>query len=441
MKSRTLTNTVLSEAVKLHGRNPEKDYRLWDGGTDGVRGFGLRVKPTGTRSFFYQYVSPKDQKKKRITIGQYPALAIKTARDAAQRHAVQVLQGVDPLHEAQQDEGPQTISELCDLYLDRARKGLILYRGKPKKPSTVRTDAGRIERHIKPVLGKRRITDIGTPHIEAFRDKVAAGETATTMKTGPRGLARVTGGHGAATRAMELLGSIFSFAIRNGFLVGENPIKGIQKTRGTVKDRYLRPNEFKALADALDAMEAEGKNASALMAFRVLALTGARRNEIFELQRHEVRLDENLFEFGDTKTGKQRRAFGEPVKRLMEKRMVATDGDYLFPGSLPGTHTQNPKLFVAVCERAKLKGVTLQTLRHSFATVAGSLNYAEVTIGTLLGHKQYSVTGRYTHAVDEAISGAASKVSRTIANYMKHGDQPASADVVDLPKYKRADAT
>ncbi|MFT7569457.1 MAG: integrase [Paracoccaceae bacterium] len=437
MESRTLTNTVLLDALKRYGKTPQKEYRLWDGGTDGVRGFGIRVKPSGTRSFFYQYTSPTLHKKRRITIGQYPAIQIKFAREAAQKYAVRVLNGEDPLETNRLEEGPQTVSELCDLYLDRARKGLILYRGQPKKTSTIQTDAGRIERHIKPVLGKRRLNEVRQSHVEVFRDKIAAGETAATVKTGLRGLARVTGGHGAATRAIELLGSIFSFAIRNAYMEGENPVKGVEKSRSVSNDRYLRPDEYKAFADALGAMEREGKNAPALKAFRLLALTGARRNEIFELKPHEVQLTESYFEFDDTKTGKQRRAFGKAAAKLLADTMnESADRTYLFPGARPGTHTQNTKLFRAVCQRAKLKGVTPHILRHSFSTVAGKLNYAEVTIGALLGHSGTTVTSRYTHPVDDAIISAADKVSQTIAGYMKNGAKPQIAKVVEFPSEK-----
>ena len=438
-KSLAITKTVVDKAEKRHGAKPLKEYRIWDGGTDGVRGFGLRVKPSGTRSFFYQYRSPTYRSptgdaKRRITIGQYPALPIKKAREQAQRYAAQVLDGVDPLAERNVGDAPQTVSDLCDTYLERARNGLILYRGKPKKASTVQIDEGRVSRHIKPLLGKKRLAEITRAHIEAFRDQVAAGDTAKSVKTGPRGLARVTGGQGTAGRCIDLLGSIFSFAIRNNYMAGDNPVKGVERLRGERRDRYLRPNEYKAFADALDALEAEGKNKTALRAFRLLALTGARRNEILALKHTEVRLDESLFEFADTKTGKQRRAFGRAATDLLHTALeVSGDEVFVFPGKKAETHIQNIKLFRAVCDRAELENVTPHTLRHAFATVAGEMDYAEVTIGALLGHRRNTMTGRYTHPVDAAIIGAANRVSDTIAGYMKYGTKAKQGKVVDFP--------
>jgi integrase len=428
-----LTKTVIDAFAKQQGSKPEKEYRLWDRGTNGVRGLGLRVKTTGTRSFFYQFRSPADHLKKRITIGSYPAVTIENARKRAQRFAAQILDGMDPIVERQKEDAPQTISQLCDEYLDRARKGLILYRGRAKKASTVAIDEGRVSRHIKPLLGKRTLSEIKSNHIEVFRDKVASGETAKEVRTRARGLARVTGGQGTAGRCVDLLGSIFSYATRQGYMEGVNPVKGVDRLRGESRNRYLSADEFKAFSDALDAIHAEGGNSTALRAFRLLALTGARRNEILALQGEEVNLEKSRFEFFDTKTGPQWRAFGKSAAEVLRAALeLSSDPNYVFPGAKAGTHVQNTKLFRAVCRRGNLEGVTPNTLRHSFATVAAELEYAEVTIRALLGHRANSTTGRYAHPVDAAIIGAADAVSEAIAERMASGSKPKRGAVVEF---------
>ncbi|WP_425405841.1 tyrosine-type recombinase/integrase [Hwanghaeella sp.] len=429
-----ISKTVIDAAAKAKGHPPSSEYRIWDRGTAGVRGFGLRVKPSGVRSFFYEYKIPGTNEKVRKTIGQYPTLAIDKARAKAQKYAAQVLDGIDPREAEKRSDAPHTVSALCDLYLERARKGLILYRGRAKKPSTVAIDEGRVSRHIKPVLGSKPLNIVTSANVEAFRDKVASGETSKTIKTKARGLARVTGGHGTAGRCVDLLGSIFTFAIKQGFMDGPNPAKGVDRLRGEKRERYLRADEYKALSKAMDELESEGKSKTALDAFRVLALTGARRNEILALKKSEVFLDESLFEFQDTKTGKQRRVFGRAATALLRKAIARSeDPIYVFAGAKPKTHIQNTKLFRAVVERAKLHDVTPHTLRHSFATTAGELNYAEVTVGALLGHRQHTTTGRYTHAVDDALIGAANRISETIAAFMANGSKAKAGMVLPFP--------
>jgi integrase len=71
-----------------------------------------------------------------------------------------------------------------------------------------------------------------------------------------------------------------------------------------------------------------------------------------------------------------------------------------------------------VLQRAGLTGVTLHTLRHSFASVAADLGYAEATIGALLGHASGTVTGRYSHVLDTVLVAAADHVAATVLGYM-----------------------
>lgn len=86
-----------------------------------------------------------------------------------------------------------------------------------------------------------------------------------------------------------------------------------------------------------------------------------------------------------------------------------------------------------IVKRAKLKGVTAHTLRHSFASVAGDLGFTESTIGAMLGHASGSVTSRYIHHLDTVLVAAADKVARAI-----HGQMTAAeAGVIQMPKRGR----
>ena len=71
--------------------DPGRDFRLWD---DDPRGFGVRVKPTGSKSFFVQYRSPEDFKKHRLTIGAYGVFTLEQARTEARRLMAMVAKGV-----------------------------------------------------------------------------------------------------------------------------------------------------------------------------------------------------------------------------------------------------------------------------------------------------------------------------------------------------------
>lgn len=79
-----------------------------------------------------------------------------------------------------------------------AESGRILFRGKPKSETTLAIDKGRIERHLKPLLGNKRIDALDRNVVTDFMYDVRDGKTKASVKTGARGLARVRGGIGTA---------------------------------------------------------------------------------------------------------------------------------------------------------------------------------------------------------------------------------------------------
>ncbi|TIL83007.1 MAG: integrase, partial [Mesorhizobium sp.] len=77
-------------------------------------------------------------------------------------------------------------------------------------------------------------------------------------------------------------------------------------------------------------------------------------------------------------------------------------------------------------KRAGLEGVTPHTMRHSFASVAGDLGFAESTIAALLGHAGGTVTSKYVHRLDSVLVAAAEKVCGEVFRQMT-GEVAAAA--------------
>jgi len=229
------------------------------------------------------------------------------------------------------------LKEFCVLYLSDAEAGKVTYRGRPKKASTLEVDRGRIKRHIVPLIGAKRLCDISPDDIEAFRHSVRLGKTATTVKTGPRGVARVRGGETASNRAIGLLGSIFSYAVKLK-LREDNPVRGVERYQDRKRQRALLPNEYRALGQALDDLTEDGANPWAVLAFRTLALSGCRRGEILGLKKSEVDQHHHCLRFGDTKSGQQVRAVGTAALDILSQAPVVGKSDYVFPVSAVSTY-------------------------------------------------------------------------------------------------------
>jgi integrase len=424
---------------KIDATGPEegREIVLWD---DDPKGFGCRIRKTGVKSFFVFYISPVTGKKTRYSIGRYGQLTLVQARDEARTVLGSVAQGRDPARERKDVRNnarttSRTMSEFCEEYLRDAKSGLVTYRGKPKKQSTLEIDEGRIWRHIVPLLGKRLVADLTGMDIKRFMHDVRQGKTATIEKTKPRGVARVTGGEGTAKRTVGLLGSIMSYAVQQGIRT-DNPCREVERSPDGKKDRILSPDEYRRLGDALTKLLQEGSSPTAISAIRVLALTGCRKGEVFSLPQGAVDYHRQVLLLPDTKTGEQARPVGRTALDILQSLPAKGDSKWLFPAARGEGHLTDVKVFKQALAIADLQGVSLHVLRHSYASTALELEYSELTIASLLGHKSHSVTSRYSHHVDRALVSAADRVSNLISSRMD-GKEKKIETVVKLSSTTR----
>ena len=174
------------------------------------------------------------------------------------------------------------------MYLVDALAGRVLKRsGVAKKASTLTIDKGRIERHIKPLLGTHAVAAVTRRDLERFLHDIAEGKTKARIKTKARGLARVKGGKTAANRSIGLLGGMFTYAIRHG-MRADNPAHGLQRFADIKRERRLTEEEYSALGSALSKAADAHTWPPALAAVRFLVITGWRRGEALGLRWSET---------------------------------------------------------------------------------------------------------------------------------------------------------
>jgi hypothetical protein len=143
-------------------------------------------------------------------------------------------------------------------------------RGLAKRSSTLIVDTGRIERHIKPLLGGLAVAAVTRHDVERFFHDVASGRTKARVKTKARGLARVSGGKTAANRSAGLLGAIFTYAIRQG-LRTDNPVHGLQRFADGRRERRLSEREYAFLGEGITRAASQRIWPPALAAVEFLA--------------------------------------------------------------------------------------------------------------------------------------------------------------------------
>jgi integrase len=420
----------LSKQVVDNLRPRATEYVEWCGK---LAGFGCRVRPSGTKSFVTQYrVGGRNSPVRKVTIGAYGKLTVEEAREAASKVLAQAELGNDIAAERAKQRAEMTVEQLCDEYL---ADGCEL-----KKPSTILTDRSRIKRHIKPLLGKKRISDVTRGDIERFMRDVANGRTAID-RTGKHGRAIVKGGKGAATRTVRLLGGIFSYAVAHSY-ISTNPRFGVKVYADGKSERFLSASELQRLGEALRDAETiglpwtfnEGKISKhrptkeenrreivspfVVAAIRLMILTGCRVSEILNLRWREVDFDNGLFNLADSKTGAKKVLVSAPALEVLAS--LPRLGDFVIAGAKPDRPRSDIKRpWNRIIRHAGLVGLRLHDLRHSYASIGAAAGMGLGTVGKLLGHASPTTTARYSHFGDNPLRRASNSIAETIAEAMK----------------------
>ena len=353
-ENQKITKTTC-DTVRTNGTR----YAVWDAD---LKGFGVRVSASGVKTFVIRYRvgGGRTGVERMHTIGRYGPLTADKARGMAKLALAEVAAGGDPQGGRAASRAEMTVAELCGLYLSEGCA--------TKKESTLATDRGRIERHIKPLLGRKRVSMVDRGDVERFLSDVAAGKTATTERTKARGKAVVTGGRGTATRTLGLLGSIMGFAVARK-LRGDNPVRGVERFPDRTCDRFLSPAELGRLGAVLEAMEGEGVHPYAVASIRLLAFTGARRSEIAGLKWREVDFDRGILRLEDSKTGQKVLTLSPGAAAILAGVLPVAGSDFVFPAASGDGHYQGvAKVWAAARVRAGLPDVRLHDLRHTFAS-------------------------------------------------------------------------
>jgi len=400
-----ITKRIVDAAAPKTGR-----YIVWDAE---IMGFGLLVLPTGVKSYIFNYRTPEGRDR-RLTIGKHGEWTPDQARGKAADYREAVRNGDDPLGGKQALREALTVGDVLDTYLaseDFANK----------TPVTQAIDRGRIERHLKPLLGKRHAHLVTEQDIKRAFAAIRDGKTAVDVKTGKRGRARVRGGAGAARMAIIVLGVIFNWAIRSR-LMTENPCKHLKLGSSGTRDIILDgAGDYARLFQTLDRMEAEGRiRQPAADAIRVIALTGCRRGEVAGLQWAYVDLKQGRLVLPPSahktgrKTGKAR-IVGLPAAAqaiIARQPFTAADGFVFAPARGDGGAIELSHAWARVRAEAKLPAaIGLHGLRHSLASHMAMGGAQASEIMTALGHSQLSTAQRYVHWAEDARQPLAEKAA------------------------------
>jgi len=413
----------------------ERDVLVWD--TE-LPGFGVKVTPKGSRVYVLQY--RHRGRAKRYTIGRHGIdVTAEEARREATRLRGLVADGQNPVADRARDRSSPTIKEFAERYM-------IEHATLHKKPTSASTDRRNLDNHVIPLLGNLIVADVQPADIARAVRGVAAGKTAKDEKTdNKRGRRIVQGGQGIANRVLALLSKMLTLAEVWGLRpLGSNPCRHAAKFAERKVERFLSTEELARLGAALALAERRPRTArirtklarkpafkspdsksensvsgpessSAVAAIRMLLLTGCRFGEMLSLQWSHVDMERRLLRLPDSKTGAKAVYLSEAAMRVLKAIPHAENNAYVFPASKPGKPLLSlRKPWGRICKLAKLEGVRLHDLRHSFASIGAAGGFSLPVIGALLGHSQPATTARYAHLAASPLHEAVDAIGQRI---------------------------
>jgi integrase len=396
-------------------------------------GFGLLTLPSGAKSYIFQYRTAQGRSR-RATVAKVGTVTPEQARTLAEDMARTVKLGGDPLADKLAARNALTVAALLDLYIASAHYAT-------KAPSTQATGKGQIERHLKPLLGRRYVDKLTQDDIKRAFAAIRDGKTATTVKTGPRGLARVRGGEGAARYACRLLRAAFQWAVSER-LIECDPTSGVDFGRDGERDAVLDDAGYRRLFATLATMESEHRVRPAVAdAIRVVAVTGARRGEITGLRWRHVEAGRIVLVQHKTArtTGKPRIiTLPSSAQEIIARQPAGDPDDFVFCISKGSGPLSLAKPWRAIrCEANLPEGIGLHGLRHSLASLLAVGGAQAAELMTALGHRQMSTTTRYLHFADTARAALAERAAAPALAGMAAAAGAQKADVLPMPKRRR----
>lgn len=344
---------------------------LWD---DELKGFGVRVFPSGRKSFILSYRNDSNTRRF-YTVGRFPNITVKQARDIAKHKLLEVNQGIDPQNNRQLKKKEMTFTELAEKYLAYSKEHKRSYKD----------DYQRMRDHLIPVLGKNKLSDISLAMLQSHMSSLRRKLSDSTVN-----------------RCIALTKHMYTMAGR-WQIIESSPAQYLTLYKEPPPaDIVLSPEECQRI---LTACEGES-NVYAAALFRLALLTGRRIGEIRAAKwedvayytddngQHRVRLT-----IKNTKSGEQQHVFLNAMAVAVLKAVPRVlHNPYIIAGEAIGKPIQTyAKAWRRVLEEAKVDYFKPHGLRHNYISMLIAAGEPMDVVGNLVGHKNSVTTKKYAH--------------------------------------------
>ena len=383
----------------------------YDARDESLKGFMIRVYPSGIKSYVCEYARGK-----RKTIGRVGVITAVQARDKAKEILARYqLDGtVTPKR--------QTPKYTLKSFIENEYRPWAEVHNK-----SADGDIDRIRRQFFPDWGAKPLCEVTAGPIEHWQ--------ADRLKSGIK--------NATVNRDLAALKGALSKAVQWG-MINEHPLARVKplKVDNNPITRFLTEDEENALRNALDVREertrlkresankwrqvrgykqmkvyAAGEFPDHLKPMVLLTMnTGLRRGELFALRWSNVDIDHKYLTVAGSysKTGKTRHIplNDEALKVLQQWRsQTGQKIGLVFMGKSGGRLTDIKKSWRAVLQDAGIENFRWHDLRHHFASRLVMESVDLNTVRELLGHSTITMTLRYAHLAPEHMADAVRRIA------------------------------
>lgn len=276
-------------------------------------GLSIRVTKRGRKTWGFDFTHPETRKRASMSLGTYPALSLKEAREAALAAKNKIQKGKDP---KQREPKGKTIAELIEERMRlKVRPAIDPKTGEVRSPG-LRSHKAIEYRHTKyilPIVGHVPVKDFAISNLNEVIDPLI-----------DQGHNRIAG------MVFSDLQTLFRFAAKRGVL-SSNPIAGAENlgSTGGKRNRFLSLTEIEWVWNTLPKLM---PTSSVPTILRLCLAMGQRLGEVCGMRRSELDLDKRLWTIpgNRTKNGDNHvvplsdLAFGI-VSKLIEKLPAGVD--------------------------------------------------------------------------------------------------------------------
>jgi integrase len=391
-------NKTTIDRIKYEGSNNKK-HIVWD---DALPSFGCRIYPSGKKAFVFAYRYAG--RKRLMVLGRYGLLTVDQARKKAKKLGVAVSDGVDPMQLKREELHGNTVSDLCEYYLEQHAK---------KKKKSWKEDQRRIQRYVKPALGKHLVKTLARVDVAQQHRRIG------------------TNSPYEANRILALLSVMFEFAINQGFREESagNPAKRIEKWPEQKRDRWATREELSQLVEAIN----QEKSIYVRGALWMYLLTGARKSEVLTMRWTDLDLSRGTWRQPETKAGRTHYlSLSPPVVQLLREIPKQEGNPYVICGHKESAHLVNiDKAWRRVRKSAGVEDLRLHDLRRTVGSWLAQSGNSLHLIGRVLGHSNASTTQIYAHFAEDHVRMALDKHAQNVLSVVGRPNGFISHDAMD----------